>query len=157
MKNGEIVADKQRDEEYTRLLSQRIVEEFHKYNEVLPSILVAFVGYLQFRKQRPGLDLYEFLRLPEDELMLDYGLFLESVGQVTQALRELEHNEKLLLAPEFEKSTEDIVTIGLTNLGMYHSKRPLLVNEDGNIITQDLNLLFFYHNRLVGYNLDKYV
>jgi len=40
---------------------------------------------------------------------------------------------------------------------MYHAKRPLIKNKKGDISTQDLNLLFYYHNRLVGYNLEKYV
>ena len=69
----------------------------------------------------------------------------------------MEDNEKILLAPQFEQSLEVLVNTGLNNLGMYHAKRPLLVNQEGNIITQDLNLLYFYHNRLVGYNLDHYV
>ncbi len=156
-KNGEIVTDKQRDEEYTRLLSNRIVEEFHKFNEVLPSILVAFVAYRLFRKQHSNLDLYAFLRLPEDELELKYDSFKESAANIIQVLQELAHNDKVLLAPDFEKSLDEILVTGLTNLGMYHSKRPLQKNSEGNIITEDLNLLYFYHNRLVGYNLDQYV
>jgi len=157
LKNGEISDDKQRDEEYTRLLSNRIIEEFHKFNEVLTSHLVAFVAYQLLRKQYISQDLYSFLRLPEDELSLNFELFKQQVGKVVQVLHEMEHEEKLLLAPEFEKSLEIIVETGLNNLGMYHAKRPLIKNEEGNIITQDLNLLYFYHNRLVGYNLDKYV
>lgn len=157
IKNGKVSDDKQRDEEYTRLLSNRIIEEFHKFNEVLTSHLVAFVSYQLLRKQYVNQDLYSFLRLPEDELSLSFDLFKQQVGKVVQVLHEMEHGEKLLLAPEFEESLDIIVETGLNNLGMYHAKRPLLKNEQGNIITQDLNLLYFYHNRLVGYNLDKYV
>ncbi len=60
LKNNKISVDKQRDEEYTRLLSQRIIQEFHKFNEVLPSHIVAFVAYLLLRKQFVDLDLYSF-------------------------------------------------------------------------------------------------
>ncbi len=157
LKNGKISRDKQRDEEYTRLLSQRIVEEFHKFNEVLPSHLVAFVAYLLLRKQFVNLDLYSFLRLPEDELCLEFATFKEGVRKVVQVLHELAHQDKILLAPEFEQPLAVIVDTGLNNLGMYHAKRPLLRNEKGEVITQDLNLLYFYHNRLVGYNLDRHV
>lgn len=157
LKNNKISVDKQRDEEYTRLLSQRIIQEFHKFNEVLPSHIVAFVAYLLLRKQFVDLDLYSFLRLPEDELTLDFNLFKESVGSIAQVLHELEDNEKILLAPQFEQSLDELVNTGVNNLGMYHAKRPLLKNPEGRIITQDLNLLYFYHNRLVGYNLDHYV
>jgi glycerol-3-phosphate O-acyltransferase len=157
LKNNKISADKQRDEEYTRLLSKRIIQEYHKYNEVLPSHIVAFVAYLLFRKQFTDLDLYSFLRLPEDELSLDFNTFKTSVRNIAGNLHEMEQNNKVLLAPEFEKPLEDLLNTGLNNLGMYHAKRPLLVNTEGNIITEDLNLLYFYHNRLVGYNLDRYV
>jgi len=79
------------------------------------------------------------------------------VNTVALELREMEADEKILLAPQFEKSLDELVNTGLNNLGMYHAKRPLLVKPTGEIITQDLNLLYFYHNRLVGYNLEYYV
>ena len=70
----------------------------------------------------------------------------------------LSYAKRLQLDPsQFEKSLDELLNTGLNNLGMYHAKRPLLMNEQGDIITQDLNLLYFYHNRLVGYNLEKYV
>ena len=157
MKNNQIVEDKQRDEEYTRLLSQRIVEEFHKYNEVLPSILIAFVSFTLLRGKFKDLDLYEFLRLTDDDLELDYDEFTTHVAKAVEALKEMERKEELLLAPAFEKSIDELVAVGIKNLGMYHSKRPMILNKEGNIIIQDLNLLYYYHNRLVGYNLQEYV
>ena len=157
MQEGRIVYDKQRDEEYTRLLSQRIIEEYHKFNEVLPSHLVAFVAYLVFRKKFSNLDLFSFLRLPEDEISLEYITFMEYVKKVVDALKMYEEKERLLLAPEFEKPLEELVQTGLNNLGMYHARRPLLRHPLGHIYTQDLSLLYYYHNRLVGYNLEQYV
>jgi glycerol-3-phosphate O-acyltransferase len=157
LKNSALENDKQRDEEYTRLLSERIIQEFHKFNEVLPSHIVAFVAYILFRKQFSDLDLYSFLRLPEDELTLKFSDFKDQIRRLVDVLHELEKNERLLLAPQFEKSLDELLNTGLNNLGMYHAKRPLLLNQQGDIVTQDLNLLYFYHNRLVGYNLDKYV
>jgi glycerol-3-phosphate O-acyltransferase len=118
---------------------------------------VAFVAYLLLRKQFVDLDLYRFLRLPEDELTLDFSIFKESVGSIAQVLHEMEDMEKILLAPQFEETLDVLANTGVHNLGMYHAKRPLLMNQEGQIITQDLNLLYFYHNRLVGYNLEHYV
>lgn len=157
MKNDEVISDKQRDQEFTRLLSSRIVQEFHKYNEVLPSHLVAFVGYRLFRKNFAELDLYSFLRLPEEDLSLDYDYFTDSCRKLVEVLIEMANNDKMLLAPVFEESLDELIHTGLTNLGTYHAKRPLLKNANGKIITQRLNLLYFYHNRLDGYNLEQYV
>jgi glycerol-3-phosphate O-acyltransferase len=157
LQGKKITTDKQRDEEYARLLSQRIIEEFHKFNEVLPSHIVAFVAYLELRKQFKELDLYSFLRLPEDEMVVDFSVFRNGIKKVKEALLELESQGKILTGPDFEKDTDSIMLIGLENVGMYHAKRPLLRNDEGDIVTQDLRLLYFYHNRLVGYNLEEYV
>ena len=154
---GVITTDKQRDQQYARLLSQRIVEEFHKFNEVLPSHIVAFVAYLKLRQQFKELDLYNFIRLPEDEMLVDFDQFKSGVESVKKAILDLEAEGKILTGPDFEKSTEDMMQIGLSNVGMYHAKRPLLQNEQGDIITQDLRLLYYYHNRLDGFNLEEYV
>jgi glycerol-3-phosphate O-acyltransferase len=43
--SGEITIDKQRDDEYTRMLSRRIVSEYHRINRVFASHLVAFVAF----------------------------------------------------------------------------------------------------------------
>lgn len=157
MKNNEIVSDKQRDEEYTRLLSQRIIEEYHKFNEVLPSILVAFVAFQLLKKKNPDLDLYALLRLPEDELELPYEEFSNTMKRVIEVLHKMEEEDKLLLAPGFENSTDDIIKLGLNNLGMYHARRPIITNGNNNLHTKDMNLLYFYHNRLVGYDLEQYI
>jgi glycerol-3-phosphate O-acyltransferase len=50
-----------------------------------------------------------------------------------------------------------VIRHGLENVGIFHLKRPLLFNKEGNIITRDLNTLYYYHNRLVGYDLEKFV
>ncbi|MFY8037647.1 MAG: 1-acyl-sn-glycerol-3-phosphate acyltransferase, partial [Cyclobacteriaceae bacterium] len=43
--NGDINIDRQREDEYTRMLSQRIVAEYHKINRVFASHLVAFIAF----------------------------------------------------------------------------------------------------------------
>jgi glycerol-3-phosphate O-acyltransferase len=50
-----------------------------------------------------------------------------------------------------------VISHGLENVGNFHLKRPLLMDKKGSIITKDLNTLYFYHNRLVGYDLEKLI
>jgi len=154
---GRVTSDKQREEEYTRQLSKRIIEEFHKFGEVLPSHLVAFVAYLKFRRQYPDLDMYNFLRSPEDEMEIDQQVFEKSLASVRDAILQLESDGKICTSPEFEEDTRSLMLTGIKNLGMYHARRPLLLNKSNKIITKDLNLLYYYHNRLVGYNLEHHV
>ena len=157
MHNGKFVNDQQRDEEYTRNLSNRIVEEYHKNNEVLPSHLVAFVGFRLLRKKFPDLDLFNFLRLPEDEILLDYAEFSEKVEVLKEVIFQYEKEEKILSSPGLHQATEKIIDDGLANLGIFHTRLPLVRNEDGNIETNSLNLLYYYHNRLTGYNFEEHV
>jgi glycerol-3-phosphate O-acyltransferase len=157
MYNGKFVEDPQRDEEYTRNLSKRIVEEFHKNNEVLPSHLIAYVGFKLLRNKFTDLDLFNFLRLPEDELLLDYGEFTREIEKIKKIIFDLEKEGNILISPGLYKSTPELIEQGLSNLGIFHAKLPLIRNGQGDIETESLNLLYFYHNRLRGYNFEDHV
>ena len=65
--NGDINIDKQREDEYTRMLSQKIVSEYHRINGIFASHLVAFVAFEMWQKKHPKLDLFGLLRLPEED------------------------------------------------------------------------------------------
>ncbi len=157
IRDGKFVDDPQRDEEYTRNLSKRIVEEFHKNNEVLPSHLIAYVGFKLLRNKFPDLDLFNFLRLPEDELLLDYGEFAREIEKINKIIFELEKEGNILVSPGLLKPTNELIEQGLSNLGIFHTNLPLIRNEQGDIETESLSLLYFYHNRLRGYNFDDCV
>ena len=75
LSNGHITIDKQREDEYTRMLSQRIVAEYHRINRVFASHLVAFVAFELWQRKYAKLDLFGLLRLPEEELEIDYAEF----------------------------------------------------------------------------------
>ena len=61
--NGDITVDKQREDEYTRMLSQKIVSEYHRINRIFASHMVAFVAFEMWQKKHPKLDLFGLLRL----------------------------------------------------------------------------------------------
>ena len=95
------------------------------------------------------------LRLPEEDVTLSYEAFKEGGQKVLDRIYELEKEGKIHVAPHLRQEMDKIIAHGLANVGMYHAKRPLLKNEKGEIITEDFNLLYFYHNRLEGYGLEK--
>jgi len=157
IKDGKFLDDSQRDDEYTRTLSKRIVDEFHRNNEVLPSHLIAYVGFKLLRKKFPDLDLFNFLRLPEDELLLDFGEFSIEIEKYKKVIFQFEEEGNILTSPGLLKPADEIIEEGLGNLGIFHTNLPLLRNEQGDIETESLSLLYFYHNRLNGYNFEEYV
>lgn len=153
--NGKVTVDAQREEEYTYHLGKRIVEEFHKINRVFSSHLVAFTAFQMIKRENKKMDLYNLLRLPEEDVVIIYHEFKEECQKVLNKILELGAESRVQIAPHMKTDIDSIIDHGLANVGMYHAKRPLVKNNMGNIETQDLNLLYYYHNRLHGYDLEK--
>jgi glycerol-3-phosphate O-acyltransferase len=155
--NGEININYQREDEYTRMLSQKIVQEYHRINRVFSSHLVAFVAFEMWQKKYSKLDLFGLLRLPEEGEVLEYEAFRETCKRVRKQISILKKEGRVNMATHLKEDMDDVIRHGLDNVGIFHLKRPLLLNKEGNIITQDFNLLYYYHNRLVGYDLEKFI
>ncbi len=155
--NHAIAIDKQREDQYTRMLSQRIISEYHRINRVFASHLVAFVAFELWQKQHPKLDLFGLLRLPEEGLELPYEAFRTACRNVRKRIYELKEEKNVNYATHLKGDIDLVIRHGLENVGIFHLKRPLLLNKEGNIITRDLNTLYYYHNRLVGYDLEKFI
>ncbi len=154
---GEIAPNKQREVEYTRMLSTSIVKEFHRINRVFASHLVAFVAYQILRKRHRKLDLYNFLRIPEEELTIDYEAFKKEVDRIRSKIFKLEKEGMLTTSPHLHEDLDRMIKLGINNVGMYHDNRPLLKSKRRElIITQSINTLYFYHNRMDGYDLEKH-
>lgn len=154
--NGKITEDFQRDGEYTRLLATKIVKEYHRINRVFGSHLVAFIAFVMFQRLHPKLDLFALLRLPEEDFEIPYDQFRETFKKVRKEIYNLKEKNKINYASHLKGEAEEVIRRGIENVGIFHLKRPVLRNKAGNIITQDLNLLYYYHNRLVGYDLERY-
>ena len=152
---GKVTVDPQREEEYTHMLGKRIVEEFHRINRVFSSHLVAFVAFEMLKARNSKLDLFDLIRLPEEEISIPYEEFKAACQLVMDKILELKSQNLIDVAPHLNRSMDEIIHHGLDNEGMYHAKRPLIRSTKGDILTEDMSLLYFYHNRLHGYGLEK--
>lgn len=154
---GKFVEDEQRDSEYTRLLSKAIVNKYYQANTVLSSHLVAFVAFeLLARKYHKRLDLYGLLRLPEEECIIPYQQFAPMVEKLRDELRKREEDGSIKLATHMYGDIHRLIKHGLYNLGVYHTEEPLK-HEGDNIVSESMKLLYFYRNRLMGYELEKMI
>lgn len=151
-----ITYDKQRENEYVRVLAERVVEEYHKYNRVFASHLVAFTAFKMLEKKNPKLDLYNILRLPDDELILDYDEFKQNFKKLRGRIQKLHKKGMIDLSNHMRKKADESIKIGLSNVGLYHDQRPL-VRKGAKIIVNDTNTLYYYHNRMNGYGLEKHI
>ncbi|MBL7713839.1 MAG: 1-acyl-sn-glycerol-3-phosphate acyltransferase [Bdellovibrionales bacterium] len=155
MTRGEFHADPQRDHEYTRELGSKIVERFHRENTAMTSHLVAFAFFETLRSNYPDADLFKFLRISLAQRSIPYDNFLRSAEIYHQKLMKLADQGKIfvsdwLMTTDTKKWVED----GIKNLGIFHGNAVLRVN-DGEIYTEDMNLLYYYRNRLAGYGLES--
>lgn len=156
-RKDEINEDRQREEEYTKLLAERIVDRYQVENVVLSSHLVAYTVFEMLVHQNPKLDLFGILRLPHDDYVFPMRAVVEVVEQIQERLVEMEQQGKIHLAPEIHRAAADVVRDGVKNLGVFHTEKPLGLTKDGDIVSSNFLVLYFYHNRLDNYQLDKYV
>lgn len=156
LRDKKITFDAQREKEYVRVLSKRIVEEYHKYNRVFASHLVAFTAFKMLERKNPKLDLYSVLRLPDEDLVLDYEEFKDNFKKLRTRLEKIHKKGQVDMADHMKKKATNAIEHGLQNVGLYHDQRPLIKKGD-KIIVQDTNTLYYYHNRMNGYGLEKYI
>ena len=84
---------------------------------------------------------------------MPYSDFLESAEIYHRRLVDLEKDGKLFLSDELSASSiESGVMDGVKQLGLFHDAAVVKVQE-GVIWTEDMNLLYYYRNRLSGYGI----
>ncbi|UXX77904.1 1-acyl-sn-glycerol-3-phosphate acyltransferase [Reichenbachiella carrageenanivorans] len=155
--NGEVTEDAQREQEYNRILGKKIVQEFHKHNRVFSSHLVAFTAFRILERKHTSLDLYGLLRLSDEELILPYEEYKEGFSNLLDALRAMKDAGSVGLADHLSREKDEVIKHGIKNLGMYHAQPPLKFSKSGDVVIRNMNLLYYYHNRLDGYELEKYL
>lgn len=149
--NGVLRAEAQRDQEYTRELGARLVDRFHEGNTVLTSHLVAYSFFEALRKKYPDLDLYRFLRLSVAQRSMPYSEFLIYAESFHRLVRAAADRGELFLSRDLQTSdTQHWVKNGIQQLGLLHDAAVVKVREEA-VWTEDMNLLYYYRNRLCGY------
>ena len=154
---GVVNTDVQRETEYTGLLAENIIKRFHSDNIVLSSHLLAFAAFEILCNENPKLDLFGILRLPTDDYIFDYNVLSATVNQLQKTLIIYADKGKLILSPEIKSSIDELIADGIKHLGTFHIKKPLKKNKLGEVISENFYLLYFYHNRLTGYGLEKWI
>jgi glycerol-3-phosphate O-acyltransferase len=154
---GAIVEDPIRDAEYTRQLEQQIVRELARENVIHSTHVLAFACFELLRRARPELDLYRLLGSmgPEQSLALpDVEAELEALLTELAARRDA---EQIQLSGIVDDAASDnqiraLIRAALRSFGTYHT-RPVIERRGVRLHVGDANLLFYYRNRLDGYDL----
>lgn len=156
MTHGKLTDDAQREGEYTRILGERIVENFFRFNVVLSSHLVCFTCFELLRKQFRHVDLFTLLRAPAEDLKLNRQDVRLALDRVLTRLHELAAKGSVQLSPDLKRDSDWILQDGMRNIDLYHAQSPLFADGD-TLGTEDVKLLYYYRNRLEGYQLENWV
>lgn len=155
--DGHVSGNSQRESVYTRILGERIVKSYMRNNVVMSSHLVAFLGWQCLVKYYQTADVYDLLRMPQEEFFVEQSYFRSVMEQAQRVLLDWEKAGKVRLSDAIQQEPEHIIKDGLYYLGQYHPRRPLKRDKKGDIVSQNFKLLYFYHNRTVGYDLQQYI
>lgn len=157
MSGGEITTDRQRESQYTTILGQRLVERFHKENIVLASHLVAFAAFNVLKHFNRHLDLYGILRLPTSDFYFSLDILSAVLEDMRVQLFKLKDKGHIKLSKNIDLSGEELIRAGVSDLGVYHAQSPLMFDKKDRLMSENFKLLYYYHNRLDSYDLEKYV
>lgn len=148
---GEVKADMQRESEYTKLLAEKVVERFKRDNVILSSHMIAYLAFEIFRNYFPAIDVYGLLRMPLTDFYIPQQYFLDKMNDFKSLLVQMENDGALRLSDIFDQPGEKILEDGLEKIGLYHSRTPLKLTSDNFLVSDDLELLYYYHNRISTY------
>ena len=157
MSNGQITSNLQRETEYTKILSDKIVDRYFQENVVLSSHLIAFAVFKMLENHYEKLNIYSILRLDADDHIFPYDSVKNAVADLQKVLFAWEAEGKVKLCEQIHWQIDDLVKHGASEMGIYHISKPIEVKGNGNISSGNFALLYFYHNRLMNYDLEKKV
>lgn len=152
---GEVKVDVQRESEYTKILAEKVTERFKRDNVILSSHMIAYLSFEVFKKYFPSIDVYGLLRMPLSDFFIPRKYFLEKMEIFKKLLEQMENEGALRLSTIFEHSSEEILEDGLEKIGLYHSRTPLRMTSDAFLVSDDLELLYYYYNRINIYNFQN--
>ena len=152
-KDGVVDVEEDRDQNYTKELGAVLLDVFHRNNRVLSTNIVAFTLYEMIAKRYPDFDIYKLLRTHTYSEPISLVHLYERLDKVRALVQQLAIQQRIIDEDVVTKDSQDIVNEALKIFGSYHNRKTVYRVGD-QIHVGDLLLLYYYHNRLVGYNLE---
>lgn len=149
---GEPVHDNQRDEEYTNELARAIAREFLRDNVAMSTHVVGYALLEMIQRENPAMDLYRLLRTGGRSPSVQLGDLAQETERVIAALRSSERGPRL--SDELARDARAVIDDALRAFGSYHT-HPAAVRRGDRVFHEDRNLLYYYGNRLRGYDLAR--
>jgi glycerol-3-phosphate O-acyltransferase len=153
LREGRVIEDPARDAEYTRALGRRVLESWRRDNVALPTSTLAFALLEVLRRDLAEPDLFRMLRSIGPDTGVETVRIEAEVERLLPELHAMERRGEIQMSDGLRTTDgRDVVARGLRGLGIYHTT-PVVERRGGQLVVLDADLLFFYRNRLEGYDL----
>jgi glycerol-3-phosphate O-acyltransferase len=153
MRDGEVVADTQRDRVYTRRLSDAIGATFLRDTVVFDTHVLAAAMHRRLKAHHPGLDVYRRLLLGLDSRRFTTPEVDAEIEHMQTALRQLAADGQIRLgAVVAGSSAKELRISALKHFGHYHATRAVWGRE-GGVVLEDPKLALYYAHRLSEHKL----
>ena len=154
-RNGRLNPDPSRDKEFTRQLGQKVTQAYTRDSVIFSSHVLAWTVFEKLREIHADTDFYRFLRTGAQGTSLPMVDVYRHVDLTLFNIRRMADQGKMRLSPLCADShSEDVVGHAIKLFGSYHT-RPALERKGDRLFPVDLNLLYYYRNRLWGYGLER--
>ncbi len=143
----------QRDRVYTSILGNKILKSFKINNVIMDTHLVSYAVFKIFQKKYPFSNVFKLVSAFEaectKELLINSIIFLKTI-----LLKKIENRELKIDSIIFSASPGDLVSHSIKQLSSYHGKS-VLHERNELFVSNDLITLYYYHNKLTLYELEK--
>ncbi|GAB4289628.1 MAG: hypothetical protein Kow0090_02420 [Myxococcota bacterium] len=154
-RKGELVEDDNRDKEYTQELARNIVESYKRNSVIFSTNVLAWTVFDMISRLHPDPDFYRFLRETGYQASIPMVDVYKEVEKTLKLVKKLAAKNKLTLSETLAKSdAEETVDNAFKLFGTYHTK-PVVVRRGDRLFPSDMNLIYYYRNRLWGYGLER--
>jgi glycerol-3-phosphate O-acyltransferase len=155
--DGALSPNLQRESIYAKLLSEKVVASYKKFNVVLSSNIVAFTAFHLIYKEYSENGLFSLLNLRDVIFKISKDDMIAALRAILPHLMELSENTTITLSDENWHNAESIYREGISKLGIYHYRSVLKESGEHTLICPDIRILYFYHNRLLQYGLEEHM
>ena len=152
LSNGHITSNAQRESIYAKNLGESIVHAYKKYNPILSSNIAAFTAFHLIYLNEGENGLMHLMNQNNTRFELPLDLYYDTVTKVIEAL--LEQKNQVSFSFEPWHDARAIADMGIEKLGVYHFEKVLKI-KDNTLICNNIQILYYYHNRLTNYEIEK--
>ncbi|MFH1149546.1 MAG: 1-acyl-sn-glycerol-3-phosphate acyltransferase [Actinomycetota bacterium] len=154
-RRGRPAFDMQRDREYTMELARAITDSFHRDTVIKSTNLVSSAVFTWLREQNPDVDLYKLLRAGGVEPDVPLRDVYRRMELTLKALHRLSDYGRVRMDQTLSRG-DTVLMMGeaLAHFQSFHQQAAMVRHGD-RLAHCDRNLIYYYRNRLTGFDLKE--